>query len=469
MFRKKKGINDNTNKDIDVMMKMMDQVIGGNYNDIDTSQFTDPKCGEKINEMIHAFKKSNNNFVMRLNEAMESIGDQSYVKNTFDQVQSQYVSINDMEQASHNLETSINDISNSMEDIRDNTHEVLAVVQNSTASMNESILVVNESSEKINVINEQIQKFQDKIEKIGEIVDIVKSVASQSNLLALNASIEAARAGEAGKGFAVVADQVRELSSNTSSSAEDIVKYVNELKNDISSLAELMNDTTTKLAEGNSKVEASLDDIGKMANQMSVVKDKIDNIFEAIDRQTAVTADFSGQVENIAVSYDELTKDCMAQGTHVYKISRYIDTTRSDMVRGFAEITTQDWLKIFEVDHFILMWRIYNNAFGFEQLKITQVNNPTGCKLGKWITNQNDPVITGCQEFTAVKNAHSEFHKCATESWKAKDAGNLDKAMEYFNKTYDAFYVYKDLIRKLQDKLMTLGYTDKTQIVVFRN
>ncbi len=468
MFGKKKSKGTVANQDMVLLMQMMDNVIAGDYKDVDTSLFTDSEYGQKLNDMIHAFKKANNNFVMRLNEAMESIGDNSYVKVTLDQVQSQAEAIADMGKASHNLEESIINISSAMAHIRDNTHEMLAVVQNSTANMNESIKVVSESSGKIGTINSQVQEFQDKIDKISEIVDVVKNVASQSNLLALNASIEAARAGEAGKGFAVVADQVRQLSSSTSESAEDIVKYVNELKKDIDQLAESMDETTAKLGEGNEKVEESLNDIEKMTDQMIGIKEKVDSIFNDIDTQSNVTKDFTRQVGSISDSYDELYKDCMEQGIHVYKIGRFIDTARSDMVRGFAEVTQQDWLRIFEIDHFILMWRVYNNVVGFEQLKITQLNNPESCKLGKWINSQTDAAITGSEEFRGVKNAHYELHKYATESWKARDAGNQTLAMEYFNRTYDAFFVYQKAIRRLMDKMRTLGFTDKTEVVVFR-
>ena len=138
------------------------------------------------------------------------------------------------------------------------------------------------------------------------------------------------------------------------------------------------------------------------------------------------------------------------------------------MVRGFAEVTLQDWLRIYEIDHFILMWRVYNNVMDFEHLKITQLNNNTSCKLGKWIGSQTDPVVTGSPEFKAVVDTHNNVHKWATESWKAKDAGDTKMAMEYFNKTYDAFFKYQAAIRKLGDFYRTLGYTDKTEIVVFR-
>ena len=115
------------------------------------------------------------------------------------------------------------------------------------------------------------------------------------------------------------------------------------------------------------------------------------------------------------------------------------------------------------------MWRVYNNVVGFETLKITQLNNPEGCKLGKWLASQTDPAITGCEEFKALKAAHNDVHKYATESWKAKDAGNQQLAMDYFMKTHDAFYVYQSAIKKLKEKFRKLGYTEETKTVIFRS
>ncbi|MDE5679152.1 MAG: chemotaxis protein, partial [Lachnospiraceae bacterium] len=90
-------------------------------------------------------------------------------------------------------------------------------------------------------MHDQISNFKEKAIKINEILDMVKKIAQKSGLLALNASIEAARAGEAGKGFAVVANQIKDLSSNTTSSAEDVVKYVAELMEGISAISDAVN------------------------------------------------------------------------------------------------------------------------------------------------------------------------------------------------------------------------------------
>lgn len=468
MFNRK-TTKETFNNDKQLLLQAMDKMIAGDFSTVSAEGFSDSIYAEKLNQIVDAYKRANNNYIMRLNEAMQSIGDNSYVKNMLDQVSLQEKSISNMNESSQTLKASIDNISQAMSEIRDNTHDMLQASKNSANNMNDSIRVVNESSDNIESINNQVQEFHEKINKIGEIVDIVKKVASQSNLLALNASIEAARAGEAGKGFAVVADQVRQLSSNTAESAEDIVKYVNELKQDIETLAISMNETTAKLSEGNEKVEISLRDIEHMNEQMTAINDSVDIIFDDIDRQSATTKEFTAQVQNITDSYGMLTKECTETGTHIFKIGRYIDTCRSDMFREAGNVTTQDMLRIFEIDHFILMWRVYNNLADFERLKITQLNNPDSCKLGRWLHSQTDTRITGSSQYKQLDAAHRQVHKYACDSWSAKDAGDEDKALEYFEKCYAAYGEYTKAIAAMKNFLRTIGYTDETKIVIFRN
>ena len=469
MFGKNRTAQDTLGNDRELLLQAMDKIIAGDFSEVSAEGFRDPIYAEKLNPMIGAYQTANNTYIMRLNEAMQSIGDNSYVKNMLDQVYTQQQSITDMNSSSQILKESIGNISDAMGEIRDNTHDMLQVSQSSAANMNDSITVVNESSQKIADINNQVNAFHEKINKIGEIVDIVKKVASQSNLLALNASIEAARAGEAGKGFAVVADQVRQLSSNTSESAEDIVKYVNELKQDIEVLANSMNETTVKLSEGNEKVEISLRDIERMNEQMVAINASVESIFNDIDRQSETTTEFTNQVQTIADSYGMLTKECTETGTHIFKIGRYIDTCRSDMFREAGKVTTQDMLKIFEVDHFIVMWRVYNNVADFERLKITQLNNQDSCKLGKWMHAQTDPKITGSQEFKKLDSAHRLVHKYACDSWMAKDKGDAAAAIAAFEKCREAYGEFKKAIGEMRSYMRTIGYTDETKIVIFRN
>lgn len=379
------------------------------------------------------------------------------------------MSIKHMQNASLNLEDSIDNISSAMGNIRDNTHNIIEVSQNITNDMNDSITAVNQSSKRIEVINNRVQNFKGKIGKIEEIVDLVKKVANQSNLLALNASIEAARAGEAGKGFAVVADQVRLLSSNTAESAEDIVKYVTELKENIDELALAMDETTVSLAEGNSKVEKSIVSMQQMNNQMISIREGVDSVFNDIDTQTKVTRSFSKQIENISQSYNTLSNDFLQTGRRVFKIGRYLDKTRSDLVRGCSKITEQDWVRVFEVDHFVLTWRVYNNIVGFEHLQKKQVDDPGRCKLGKWLKQVSDERLIHSKEYISLAKSHEDLHKYATLSWQANEDGDHSKAISYFDDTYRSYQEFDEALHRFQSKMHSLGYNDITQIVKFEH
>lgn len=469
MFVKKKEQHVLSDHDAQLLLDSIDNIISGGFDDVNPADFDSSVIGGKLNSMLFSMKQINNPVVMRLNETMSIIGDNSLMKDTFEQVESQTMSIKHMENASLNLEDSIDNISSAMGNIRDNTHNIIEVSQNITNDMNDSITAVNQSSKRIEVINNRVQNFKGKIGKIEEIVDLVKKVANQSNLLALNASIEAARAGEAGKGFAVVANQVRLLSSNTSESAEDIVKYVTELKENIDELALAMDETTLSLAEGNSKVEKSIVSMQQMNNQMISIREGVDSIFNDIDTQTKVTRSFSKQIENISQSYNTLSNDCLQTGRRVFKIGRYLDKTRSDLVRGCSKITEQDWVRVFEVDHFVLTWRVYNNIVGFEHLQKKQVDDPGRCKLGKWLKQVSDERLIHSKEYISLAKSHEDLHRYATLSWQANEDGDHSKAISYFDDTYRSYQEFDEALHRFQSKMHSLGYNDITQIVKFEH
>ena len=254
---KKKKANSQYDEDNILLMKCMDKIIEGNFCTLDENAFHNKEFALKFNTMLISFLKSNNHFVMRLNQSMSKIGDSTCVKEMIEQVNSQTSAINDMKESSQDLGNSIQNIQYAVQNIQQNTHDVIQTADSCINEMNTSIRSIDDSSQRVLEINDQVALFQEKAIKINEIIDIVKKIAKKSGLLALNASIEAARAGEAGRGFAVVANQIKDLSANTTASAEDVVRYVDELLTGITSLADSISFTTNQLQDGNENVQVN--------------------------------------------------------------------------------------------------------------------------------------------------------------------------------------------------------------------
>lgn len=462
MARKKSG--NPYEEDNLLLMECMDKMIAGDFTEVDISAFHNPEPARRLNLLLASFLKTNNVFVMRLNDSMTRIGNSSCVKEMIEQVNSQTTSISSMRDSSQNLGGSIRNIQNAVQNIQGNSRNVIKTTHACVDEMNASIHIVDESSVQISNINEQVEIFKDKAKKITEIIDLVKKIAKKSGLLALNASIEAARAGEAGSGFAVVANQIKDLSANTTESAEDVVKYTNELMEGISALSDSIQVTTKRLQSGNEGVHKSVADISIINDQLNSISREIDNIYEEINTQSSLTQSFVSSIDSIADSYNTLSDECRGTGAHLYRISRDIDKARSDMARKSSKLSTLDWITVFEVDHLIFTWRLYNNLADFEKLKIEQLNNPKGCKLGKWLTSQTDSRITGSKEFKQVVSDHEEVHRHACDSWQAKDKGDREEALRCFNLAYDAYERLTKSLTGLRSVIKNTGDREMTAI-----
>lgn len=202
------------------LKKAIDLILSGDADKIDASEFHNRVYAEKINKLIEHSKSLNNSTVMRLNSAMGALGDNTLIKQTFDQVGIQSGLLSEMQENHQNMDASIGDISDNMSNIRDNTKNLLMYSEQVVYTMSGNIHDVQQSTIKLAEIDRDLQEFRQNIATIHKIVDSVQNIARESNILALNASIEAGRSGEAGKGFGVLADNMRALAMDVQKSSE---------------------------------------------------------------------------------------------------------------------------------------------------------------------------------------------------------------------------------------------------------
>ena len=154
-----------------------------------------------------------------------------------------------------------------------------------------------------------VKNLADQAQKIGTIVQTIDDIASQTNLLALNAAIEAARAGEAGKGFAVVADEVRALASRTSASTQEITRMVSQVQTDANVADEAMQ-ASVKVMDGISAETGQLHSIlSEVTDKVTEVNAQITQIATAAEEQTTATSEISSNMKNITDGSKNLTQE----------------------------------------------------------------------------------------------------------------------------------------------------------------
>lgn len=223
----------------------------------------------------------------------------------------------------------ISDLGNLMDNMVSHVAELDDTSVNMKNASDEAVSILNElssSNEKmtdgIHNIADQITRTNDSVKKIGEAVSLISSIASQTNLLSLNASIEAARAGEAGRGFAVVASEIQQLADQSNNSANTIYQVISALQSDFQTTLQIMQEveeaTTTqneKLAETQKQFEIVNSGIAQSRDKTSVMKSSIDecnqlrlNVSQIMMNLSAISAENAAATSETADSMQILNK-----------------------------------------------------------------------------------------------------------------------------------------------------------------
>ena len=195
------------------------------------------------------------------------------------------------------LSASASEVSNYSSEAASSADESLRIAQQGGILVDDSLSQMNEISDAFNESATSIESLSLQSKQIEDILGVIRGIAEQTNLLALNAAIEAARAGEQGRGFAVVADEVRQLASRTTDATTDVEKAIESMRNDTNVAVKSMGVGRDKVSEGiviSNKVADALVQIIDCAKDVAV---KVDTIAATSKQQSVVTEEIAGNTD----------------------------------------------------------------------------------------------------------------------------------------------------------------------------
>jgi methyl-accepting chemotaxis protein len=197
------------------------------------------------------------------------------------------------------LSATVKEVANNTQLAADSARDADGQAQNGLEVVKISYQSIESLAEEITHIAEQITSLHQSSKNITNVVDVIKSVAEQTNLLALNAAIEAARAGEQGRGFAVVADEVRTLAQRTQDSTSEIENFINTLQSDADAAYNVIATSQEKAATAVAHSKSVEQSLGEITQSISHIFSVTEQVAAAVEEQSVVTQDVAQNVVRI--------------------------------------------------------------------------------------------------------------------------------------------------------------------------
>lgn len=266
------------------------------------------RISENIINSVNELQTTSTNISSSINEVNESVSTLSNA--TINQSQ-------EIDKAS----TKLKEFSNSMEKLAYNVTNVQIKVGDTDELSNNGMKAIDKLDSSLsdlesafNISSSTVNELVSKLESVNMITDSISQIATQTNLLSLNAAIEAARAGEAGKGFSVVAGEVGKLAENSKQAVQSITKILDEIKTDILNASSAMNKgteainiqgkTLNETKEVFNNIKASIDDATQEINDcienLAMSSAEKDEVLDAVEKVNTISQEHTALAEEIA-------------------------------------------------------------------------------------------------------------------------------------------------------------------------
>lgn len=203
------------------------------------------------------------------------------------------------------MTVSINHVSSNAGDSAGSSQQSVHLATEGEQLVHDAADEIRQISQKVGSAAGQIHGLVDRSREIDGIAKVIRDIADQTNLLALNAAIEAARAGEQGRGFAVVADEVRKLAERTTTATQDITRTIEAVQRDTEQAVGGMNQVSAQVETGVALAERAATSLREISLSAAGTLDKIREVAGATKEQSEASNSIAGHIERIANMVEE--------------------------------------------------------------------------------------------------------------------------------------------------------------------
>ncbi|MFV1984305.1 MAG: PAS domain-containing methyl-accepting chemotaxis protein [Thiohalomonadales bacterium] len=280
---------------------LMQQIFVGNTDDVSQLQLAIRLLQSRIRTIVRRLEQSSSQL------SQQALDSKTVIEKTSAAVSQQQMETEQIATAINEMASTVTEVVNNTEKAAEASEMASKSARSGAVTVSAAIGIIDSLANDIETTETVIQQLSDDSENIGSVLAVIKSIAEQTNLLALNAAIEAARAGEQGRGFAVVADEVRTLANRSQSSAGEINLIIEKLQAGASNAVRHMKHVRSRAQEGVDQVELSAEALAQMSGEVDTINLMNTQIASAAEEQRAVTEEINRNIHNISESAIEST------------------------------------------------------------------------------------------------------------------------------------------------------------------